>query len=560
VPPPPPQQDNPYATPPPPGQNPYATPAQPAFPQQPPQQPQQPSAAPGYGYPGPPPQQGYGQPGYGQPPGYPAAGPPGYGQPPPPQQPGPYGYPQQTPPPYGGQPQYAGQPPYGGPAAPPARSGNRLKIIVAAVVAAVLVIGGGVWFATKGGGSPDKPGPQANSGGTSGGPTTAATHRSELSFKWDKDADTVANKDNLKDALGIWFTAKYVVKNQIGQVVGYDLGTGAKAWSIPAESGRECTAARDAYHDMTAIQYGAKCDKVMAIDLDTGKVLWSVQLPGDETDFNFTEMAVSGDAVGIDWTEGSIGYKLSDKTVLWQSGDDDCEDDGYAGGAAFVAVVECNYDSVYKVQVIDPTNSGASKWSWTAPSGTEVNAVVSTDPVVVLLGTESTSYTDLATIVNGKLQSRISLGTNKYRIDDDGTEKQSVHDVLVDKDTVYLTLDSEAGGGKLLSGIAAFNISDGSPKWVAKPSGDTDLAAVGFQDGKVVGYEPPGYDTAGKVVTLDPGSGAISTYATLDSDAYRRLETGMDEDYNVWHGGSLYFVSKTIYSGEAGQKYLVVYG
>ncbi|WP_329368547.1 PQQ-like beta-propeller repeat protein [Streptomyces sp. NBC_00669] len=571
VPPPPSQPDNPYASPPPPGQNPYAAPTQPAFPQQqppPPPQPQQPrqppqqpppAPAPGYGYPGPqPPQpgQGYAQPGYGQ---------QQYGQTPPPA--GPYGYPQQAPAPqYGQQPPYGGQPPYGQPGIPGGGgSKNKLVIIVAAVVAAVLVIGGGVYFATKGGGK-DDPKPQANSGGTSGGPSTAA-HKSQLDFKWDKDADTVAEKDNLKDELGVWFTDKYVVKNQINQVVGYDIGTGAQAWAIPAAAGSDCTAARDAYHDMTAIQYGADCGKIMAIDLASGKMLWTAQLPGGDSSPSYrdAEMAVSGDSVGITWGEGSAGYQLSAQKTLWQSGDgdsgDNCRDDGYAGGAQFVAVLDCGYDTSYKVQVVDPANAGAAKWTWAAPEGLRVTAVVSTDPVVVLLGTQDTIYTDVASLVDGRLQSRVSLGTKKYRIDDDGIEVQSVHDVLVDKDTVYLTLAGDtAGEGKVLSGIVAFNLSDGKQKWVAKPADNYDITGIGFQDGKVLGYEAPSYDKPGKLVTLDPGDGTMTTYATLGSDAYNKLDSFGDERYMVWHDNVLYLASKTVYAGETGQKYLVVYG
>lgn len=567
VPSPPPPGGNPYGTPPAQAQNPYAAaPTQPAFPQaqfpqgppppppspgRPPQAPPPPAPAPGYGYPSPQNYgQDYGQQGYQGQPGYP--GQQQYGAPTPPPS---YGYPQQTPPPYGMQPQY------GAPGAPGGQSNNRMVIIVAAVVAAALVIGGGVWFATKGGGDGKKQ-PVASSGGPSGGPSKP-THNSNLAYKWDKPAETVAEKDNLKYALGLWFTTKYVVKNQINQVVGYDAATGTQAWAVPAPSSGDCTAARDSYNNITAIQYGAHCEKVMAIDLNAGRMLWTQNLPtgaGGQEDFDFTEMAISGDAVGIDWTEGSVAYRLSDQKVLWRSGDGDCEDDGYAGGTQFVAVVNCNFDS-YKVQVIDPAKNGASKWSWTAPTGTEVNAIVSTDPVVVVLGTQSELYTDVAVLNNGRLQSRVSLGTHKYRIDDDGTEKQAIHNVLVDKDTLYLTLESQSGSsGKVLSGIAAFNLSDGRQKWVSKPTGNYDIDGIGFQDGKVMAFEPPDYDQQGRMVTLDPATGAISTYATFPSDAYHRLETSSTRDYLVWHDNRFYDVAKTIYSGESDQTYVIVYG
>jgi hypothetical protein len=550
----------------PPGQNPYAAPTQPAFPQapqgqQPPPQPPQGQQPPGYGYPGqqppPPPPYPSGQ----QPPpagyGYPAQ------QPPPP---GPAGYGQQTPPPYG----YGQQPPPGGypqqyQGAPAAgRSGNKMVLIIAAVVAAVLVIGGGVFLAAKGGGG-DDPKPQADSGGTSGGTDTAKPKGPQsLAFTYDVNAEKVAEKDNLKDVLGMWFTDKYVVKNEIGKIVAYDLAGGAPAWTLPAPSSGQCTAARDSYNNIAAIQYGAHCEKVMAVDLTKGAALWTKTLPGgtaSSSDFDYTQMAISGDAVGIDWLSGSIAYRLSDQKVLWQAGDGDCEDDGYAGGKQFVGVVNCDYKT-YKVQVIDPANNGAAKWSWTAPTGTQVSAIVSTDPVVVLLGTDSEPYTDVAVLSNGRLQSRISLGTDKYNIDDDGTDEQSVHNVLVSADTVYLSLNGRSdANGDPLSGIAAFNLSDGKQKWVAKPGGKLDISGLDFQDGKLLAYEPPDYEVKGKLVTLDPATGAISTFATFPQDAYDHLDLAGMHAYPVWHDGRFFIANNTIYaSTSSDEKYLISYG
>ncbi|MDX6353112.1 MAG: hypothetical protein QOF98_15, partial [Streptomyces sp.] len=515
---------NPYATPVPPAENPYAQ-SPPGGPRPPPPTPQQPNAQQPYG----------GQP-YAQQP------------PPPPQAPqAPYGYPQQP---------YQGPPPAG------QRGGNsKLLVIVAAVVAAVLVIGGGVYLATKGSGDDSKSTPQADSSGSAS--ASATPQSSTLSLKWDKPADTVAEADNLKDALGVWFAGTKVVKNEIGKVVAYDLATGAQAWSIPAPSSGDCTAARDTYNNIAAIQYGANCDKIMAIDLAAGKPLWTQTLPGgtgSSSDFDYTEMAISGDTVGVDWLDGSIAYRLSTQKVLWRGGDGNCEDDGYAGGKQFVAVVNCDYTS-YQVQLIDPDNNGNPKWSWTAPVGTKVSAIVSTDPVVVLLGTDAATYTDVATIVNGRMQSRVSLGTDKYDISDDGTEKQAVHNVLVSSDTLYLTLRSQSdGSGKLLSGIVAFNLSDGKQKWVAKPDTAHDITGLGFQDGKVLAYEPPGYDTQGRIVTLDPATGAITTYATFAQGAYDQLESGGLHDYFVWNDGTFVYVSKTVYASSTGQKYLQVFG
>jgi hypothetical protein len=553
----------------------------------PPQAPQTPPPPPGYGYPAqtpPPPGGGYGYPAPGL---APAGGNP-YAQPVPPAQ-NPYAqaptqaaFPQaQTPPqgppppgyPSGAQPPYAGQPPYG--QVPPqgpygyqtpgqypggpggGRSGNKLTIIIAAVVAAVLVIGGGVYLATKGSG--DKPGPKPTAQSSSGGPTTPA-HSSEIQFAWDKPADKVAEKDNLKTVFGIWFTDKYVVKNEIDKVVAYDIKTGAPGWTLPAASRGDCAAAKDTYQNLAAIQYGASCDQIMVFDLTTGSMKWSAKLPGGtggKTDFDYSQMAISGDTVGVDWLSGSIAYRISTQKVLWQGGNGDCEDDGYAGGSQFVVIVNCDYKT-YKVQVVNPEDSGKAKWSWEAPVGTQVNAIVSTDPVVVVLGTENNNTTDVVTLAAGRMQSRVSLGTDKYDVSLGDGGAQDVHNVLVSKDTVYLTLRSQGDSkGQVLSGIVAFNLSDGKQKWIAKPADKQEIIGLDFVDGQVLALEPPDYDVQGQLVTIDPASGAMKKYASFADGSDDHMDLSGLENYPVWHDGHFYVVTHTVYEGNDDEKYLI---
>jgi hypothetical protein len=271
-------------------------------------------------------------------------------------------------------------------------------------------------------------------------------------------------------------------------------------------------------------------------------------------------MAISGDAVGIDWLEGSIAYRIRDQKVLWQGGDGECKDNGYAGGKQFVAVVNCGY-STYKVQLIDTANNGKPKWSWTAPAGTQVTAVVSTDPVVVILGTESKLKTDVVSLSDGRLQSRVSLGTDKYDIEDDGTEQEAVHNVLVSKDTLYLTLQGQRDGqGQVLGGIVAFNLADGKQKWIARPGDKQEITGIDFVDNKGLAYEPAEYDVQGKLVTVDPATGAISPYASFPKDAYDTLDTAGSGEYPQWHDGQFYLINRTMYAGNPDQKYVIAYG
>ncbi|MFI0937927.1 YncE family protein [Streptomyces sp. NPDC021020] len=520
---PPPGGPNPYAQPVPPGQNPYAqAPTQAAF-QVPPQTP--------------PPYPGAQQPYPGQ---------PQYGQTPPP---GPYGY--QTPAPYPGAP--------GGPGG--ARNNNKMIAIIAAVVAVALIAVVAVYFATKSDGGDDpKPKPTPTASGSKG--PTEAPHSSEIQFAWDKPADTVAKKDNLKRIPGIWFTDKLVVKQEINKVVGYDIATGNQEWTLAAPAGDDCSSAKDTYQDFAAIQYGPTCNQIMVFNLATGAAKWTATLPGGSGgDFDYSQMAISGDTVGVDWLEGSIAYRISTQKVLWQGGNGNCEDDGYAGGAQFVVVVNCDFKT-YKVQVVDPENAGKAKWSWQAPSGFEVKAVVSTDPVVVVLDTQNGDAlaTDVVTLADGKMLSRISLGTDKYDISlgDNGVE--DVHNILVSKDTVYLTLRSQGDSkGQVLSGIVAFNTADGKQKWVAKPPSKQAVVGLDFlPDGRILAAEPPDYDVNGQLDVIDPATGAIQKYASFADGTEDKVGDMSDlEGYMYWHNGHFFYSCHTVYESNDDQKYLV---
>ncbi|MFI0719011.1 PQQ-binding-like beta-propeller repeat protein [Streptomyces sp. NPDC021224] len=529
---PPPAGPNPYAQPVPPGQNPYAqAPTQAAF-QVPPQTP-----PPGVPPQAPPPYPGAQQPYPGQ---------PQYGQTPPP---GPYGY--QTPAPYPGAP--------GGPGG--ARNNNKMIAIIAAVVAVALIAVVAVYFATKSDGG-DDPKPKPTASGQKG--PTESPHSSEIQFAWDKPADTVAKKDNLKRIPGIWFTDKLVVKQEINKVTAYDIATGDQAWTLAAPAGDDCSSAKDTYQNFAAIQYGPTCNQIMVFDLTTGVAKWSATLPGGDGgsgDFDYSQMAISGDTVGVDWMEGSIAYRISTQKVLWQGGNGNCEDDGYAGGAQFVVVVNCDFKT-YKVQVVDPENSGKAKWSWQAPSGFEVKAVVSTDPVVVVLDTQNGDAlaTDVVTLSAGKMLSRISLGTDKYDISlgDNGVE--DVHNILVSKDTVYLTLRSQGDSkGQVLSGIVAFNTADGKQKWIAKPADKQAVVGLDFlPDGKILAVEPPDYDVAGQLDTVDPATGAMQKYAVFADGTEDKVGDMSDlEGYMYWHNGHFFYSCHTVYESNDDQKYIV---
>ncbi|UWE08584.1 PQQ-like beta-propeller repeat protein [Actinacidiphila bryophytorum] len=481
--------------------------------------------------------------------------------------PGPYHDPREadgTEPPFHARPVPPEQNPYARPVPPPAAARRTRGRAVLAAAVALLLAGVGVYALAKR--APGHRSGPAAAGGTGAGLATAGRpYRPDLGYLWNKPADPVAAEDGQYDTLGLWFVGRYAVKNEIGKVVAYDIDTGARAWSIPAPGRRDCSAARDSYAGLAAVQYGTSCEKVMVIDLAAGKVRWTVTLPGGtggRLDFAFSEMAISRDTLAVDWLTGSAGYRLSDHRPLWHSGyDASCNTDGYAGGARLVSVVNCNARA-YEVELLDPARNGAATWKWSAPGGTVVSAVVSTDPVIVMTGTQGVPYRDVIALDDtGHQRWRISLGSDKYHIDSDGNELQAVHNVLVGGDAVYLSLGRDsAGQDRSIAGIVAFGLADGKQRWSAKSDALHSITAIGFQDGKLLAYEPPDPLARGWLVTVDPATGAIRRYATLPVDSYRRLGQLVMRSYPLWHNGSLYIAARSVYATSGDQAYLVALG
>ena len=117
-----------------------------------------------------------------------------------------------------------------------------------------------------------------------------------------------------------------------------------------------------------------------------------------------------------------------------------------------------------------------------------------------------------------------------------------MHNVLVSKRTIYLTLNSQSdSSGKVLSGIAAFNLSDGKQKWVAKPTGNTTSPASASRTASCSPTSRPATTQAGRMVTLDPGDGRDLDLRHL---LQRRVQPAGDRrglhNYSVWHDNRFY--------------------
>ncbi|MFE9774936.1 PQQ-binding-like beta-propeller repeat protein [Streptomyces sp. NPDC005931] len=579
-------------------QAPQQPPAAPQAPQpQPPAAPQAPQPQSGYGYPQQPPAAGYGYPGqqpgpYGQP--QPGA----FGQP---GQPGPYGQPQPTGP--------YGQPGYGYPQGtlpmqpqPGQPGGGRkfnaqLAIIVAAVVAIALIVGGGVWYASTSG-KDDKTN-TASSGGRTGGKDAKngggsssggdaqekapADASSKLLFqvpapKPPKGTSTVVTS-------GSWVTDTVYAKSGVAEVVGYDPDKGTKLWTIDLP-GPVCEASDHVTDDnKTAIIYKPamptknepqSCTQVAAIDLATGKKLWSRTAQSGTMPISFNNVTVSGGTVAAGSTSGGAAWDAASGKQLWAPKTSDaCYDSGYGGGAKLVAVRKCGtYDQrQLHIQTIDP-KSGKVASEYVMDEGIEYASVVSTDPLVVAADVgdsagDGSGISDFFSVDNktGKLLTRISAPGDEFAARCDGITKiEQCSGIAVGNGKLYIPTEEEDASGKYgqTNQVVAFDLATGKQTGQRADAGDGyELSPLRMDGGNILAYKRPPYDKGGQVVSID---GATFKQTVLlenpATESVRDAETRMLPEYSeiLFSKGRLYMsdVYASDLSTSSDKEYLAV--
>jgi len=443
-------------------------------------------------------------------------------------------------------------------------SGNKnakVLAIVAAVVAVLLVAGGAVWFLTKDDGGTEAKGDTkgTSEGGTGGGAEDDGggekqrEHKDQVKVAWQLDAPKLPNsEDRIYQVPGTWFVGDNIVRASIDSVTAYDMDSGEKAWSIDMVRGTRCTSAPDVSENRTVVQWGRKCEKVMAIDLARGKELWRKDLPSKDRgtgEYDFTEMAVSGNTAAAAWIGDAVGYDLTTGKQLWSMEQgSQCKDRSYVGGKQLIAKIECGFGSSEALQSVKA--DGSKGWHWKAPEGIEIKRIFSVDPVVI--GVEAGGGFDITDIMvlndKGKLQANISIPKDRYEFYCAGIALTDCHNVVVDKanNALYLQTGMHRGEGEYgrTNEIAAFDLSSGKAKWLSKPTEERRTSPLAMEDGKLLGYEVPTYEKAGLITAIDPRTGKTTPYVKMP-ETNRDAERGMNsigDGRQYWHEGRFFQV------------------
>jgi hypothetical protein len=511
-----------------------------------------------------------------------------------------YGYPQAPPAsnPYLQQPAQAPQqaPQYGYPAqqqyqqpaagAAPQRSEAERKalraqvaIVVSALVAIALIIGGGVWYsgARDGGTEPvaGGSGGDGKGGGEEGGnqEKVPSDPSAELLFKLPMPK---VEKDLQINVQGSYVTEDAFVKSVTDGIKAYDPASGAEKWSLQLP-GPVCFASRHVTEDgrtavvhepamPTAEEPVKGCSEVTAIDLTTGKKLWTKNAKNGDRPVRFDNVTLSGTTVAAGSSSGGAAWDLTNGASLWQpKPGDTCYDSGYGGGEALVALRKCGEFNNYQLllQTLDP-KKGTVLSEYKMPEGVDYASIVSTVPLVAAADVGDTAgdgsgISDFFSVdaATGKLRAKISAPGETYAADCDGvTAVEQCENLAVSGDHLYLPTEEHDAGGDSgrTNEVVVIDLATGKAGRKADAGAGNALFPLRTDGDDVLAYKRGPYDKGGQVVRLDGATLKETVLLQLPTDqASRELELSFSPDYQeyLFSGGRL-FMSEVYARGDDG--------
>ncbi|KPI04192.1 hypothetical protein OK074_4719 [Actinobacteria bacterium OK074] len=391
------------------------------------------------------------------------------------------------------------------PGAPSAPGGGRRGpsglawTVVAALAAIALIIGGGVWYANwsqsggiSGGGpsvGPSQPPDAKNTSGATDSTAEQAPADPAARTLLRVSAPKVTGRGATDSVAGSWLTDSVYAKAGLYRIVGYDADSGAVKWTLPLP-GQTCAGSPETTSKGIAVVVTEAarransrsyhpCTEVTAFEMATGRKLWtsSIQLGGAKLEFK--EVTISGTTVAVGGgNDGGAAFAAATGEVLWQPKNDVCEDVGYAGGDALVAVRRCGLgvQARYQVQLLEP-KSGAAQWTYKLPTGVaDSPKLISTDPVVFGVDRGTTTASGATEVYSmdddGDLQARIALTDGTYAHSCEPGLVDDCHGIVVGNEKLYVpTMRHKVSNGSgsadstdstaLTNEIVAFSLASG---------------------------------------------------------------------------------------------------
>ncbi|MDX3227826.1 PQQ-binding-like beta-propeller repeat protein [Streptomyces sp. ME19-01-6] len=195
----------------------------------------------------------------------------------------------------------------------------------------------------------------------------------------------------------------------------YDTSDGTRRWTLPAPERRSvCTMSRTTPSAIGLVglgRYEKPCDTVMAVDLSSGRELWTKKIRADGSFTRATDSRLVGAGDTVVALEGKavVGLGLRDGAARWRSPlDETCEALTVDATPERALVVEqCTgtdgKNTKIRLSALD-TRSGARQWRSTLPTESRWETVfmLSADPIVMYVNEDDDRGTDAVISFDGK--------------------------------------------------------------------------------------------------------------------------------------------------------------
>ncbi|KWX03383.1 hypothetical protein TH66_10605 [Carbonactinospora thermoautotrophica] len=297
---------------------------------------------------------------------------------------------------------------------------------------------------------------------------------------------------------GSWLTGQAVVRGQPDGVVAYDLETGRRLWGVPVPGPavEVCALSPTAEQGVGAVAYGERCDQVMAVDVAGGRKLWSTRLHTAGDGPSTRVFVVAGTVIAQD-TTGVRGLAL-DGAPRWRAAyPKGCAGRGASADPARVVVlIDCGRSG--SALAFDP-RSGRLAWRAALPVHPE--AVLAAAPVIV--------QGDDALVVlddTGRVRSRIPREYEGNELDLEPADQRR-HKVLVHGDTLLAVTEAVESGGSN-NAVVAYDLRTGSRRWASEGAPEEVFALVSGDDQGVLAVIVGGHGERARLVrfSLDDGT------------------------------------------------------
>ncbi len=354
-------------------------------------------------------------------------------------------------------------------------------------------------------------------------------HGTDLAVAWAAPHDGSSQLTTV----AAWASGESLIRVRVDEAVSYDAATGATRWTLPLPGvdvacGVSGTSSSSAIGLIAYGQDSTTCDHVMAVNLATGRMIWSdpVQDPYSGNSPTGALAVAAGTAIVLT-DDGLAGVSAASGAQRWiLASPDGCTFQQLAASAgSLVALAAC--DGSFVIVSIDPA-TGKAAWQHhvTEPSASYQFQILSASPVVInddLTGPRGTSTVRVfgpgGAETSAFSVSGIPLGGGIVALNTASTGGFGVPVAVTDGMLVGVTSPSSSGA----DAIVGYRLADGRRQWLVDTPDEVNDAALSGSELVFVDESDPAYS----LEEVNSGTGTLRSLGYFTQAILQSGQSGL---------------------------------